>query len=163
MKEIFEYIEQHHDAYLEELFTFLRCKKHQYPGWRGEGMCRASCRNHGEKQNQGIHLSHGQASNCIRGTYRRRNPSHHAGIRHYDVQPPEPLGEWESEPFEPTIRDGKIFCRGVSDDKSQLFTHIKAAQAWAEVKGRHSCQYKIPFWRRGRNRKPGFASVRRKP
>jgi acetylornithine deacetylase/succinyl-diaminopimelate desuccinylase-like protein len=45
---------------------------------------------------------------------------------HYDVQPPEPLEEWKSPPFEPEIRDGKIFARGADDDKGQLFMHIKA-------------------------------------
>lgn len=49
---------------------------------------------------------------------------------HYDVQPAEEDG-WETPPFEPAIRNGKIFCRGSSDDKGQLFTHIKAVEAWA--------------------------------
>jgi len=47
---------------------------------------------------------------------------------HYDVQPPEPLELWDSPPFEPTIRDGKIYARGATDDKGQMFTHIKAVQ-----------------------------------
>lgn len=45
---------------------------------------------------------------------------------HYDVQPPEPLDEWESPPFKPEIREDKIFARGADDDKGQLFMHIKA-------------------------------------
>jgi acetylornithine deacetylase/succinyl-diaminopimelate desuccinylase-like protein len=48
---------------------------------------------------------------------------------HYDVQPPEPLDEWESPAFEPTVRDGNLFARGASDDKGQLFLHIKALEA----------------------------------
>ncbi|MFL5544659.1 MAG: dipeptidase [Gemmatimonadaceae bacterium] len=48
---------------------------------------------------------------------------------HYDVQPPEPLDLWTSPPFEPTVRDGKIFARGSVDDKGQLFLHIKALEA----------------------------------
>ena len=43
---------------------------------------------------------------------------------HYDVQPPEPLELWETEPFEPVIRDGKIWARGASDDKGQFYAHI---------------------------------------
>ncbi len=48
---------------------------------------------------------------------------------HYDVQPAEPLDLWTSPPFEPTMRNGKIFARGSVDDKGQLFLHIKALEA----------------------------------
>lgn len=54
---------------------------------------------------------------------------------HYDVQPPDPLELWTSPPFEPTVRDGKIFARGATDDKGQLFTHIKSIQAWVKEEG----------------------------
>lgn len=43
---------------------------------------------------------------------------------HYDVQPVEPLGEWLSPPFEPTVRDGRVFCRGATDNKGQLMAHM---------------------------------------
>ncbi|PJF47556.1 MAG: M20/M25/M40 family metallo-hydrolase [Chloroflexi bacterium] len=55
---------------------------------------------------------------------------------HYDVQPAEPLELWESPPFEPTIRDGKIFARGASDDKGELVTRIHALEAWLATQGR---------------------------
>lgn len=45
---------------------------------------------------------------------------------HYDVQPPDPLNLWTSPPFEPTVRDGKIYARGSADDKGQFYMHIKA-------------------------------------
>ena len=54
---------------------------------------------------------------------------------HYDVQPAEPLDLWDSPPFEPTIRDGKIFARGSVDDKGQLFLHIKALEAHLSTRG----------------------------
>jgi acetylornithine deacetylase/succinyl-diaminopimelate desuccinylase-like protein len=54
---------------------------------------------------------------------------------HYDVQPAEPLELWESPPFEPTVRDGKIFARGSVDDKGQLFLHIKALEALIRTRG----------------------------
>lgn len=47
---------------------------------------------------------------------------------HYDVQPPDPLELWHSAPFEPQIRDGKIFARGACDDKGQFFMHVKALE-----------------------------------
>lgn len=54
---------------------------------------------------------------------------------HYDVQPPDPLDQWTTPPFEPTIRDGKIYARGATDDKGQFFTHMKAAEAWIKATG----------------------------
>ena len=48
---------------------------------------------------------------------------------HYDVQPPDPLDKWQTRPFEPTIRDGCIYARGATDDKGQLFAHLKAVEA----------------------------------
>lgn len=47
---------------------------------------------------------------------------------HYDVQPPDPLDEWQSDPFEPQIRDEKIYARGACDDKGQLYMHVKAVE-----------------------------------
>lgn len=52
---------------------------------------------------------------------------------HYDVQPAEPLELWKSPPFTPTIRDGKIFARGASDDKGQVFCHLAALAAWKQI------------------------------
>lgn len=54
---------------------------------------------------------------------------------HYDVQPAEPLEPWTSPPFEPTVRDGNIVARGATDDKGQMFTHLKAAEAWLKAGG----------------------------
>ena len=55
---------------------------------------------------------------------------------HYDVQPPDPLDDWITPAFEPTVRDGCIFARGATDDKGQVFTHIKSVQAWLETHGK---------------------------
>src|SRR5215208_3673136 len=54
---------------------------------------------------------------------------------HYDVQPAEPLELWTSPPFEPTVRDGRIYARGSVDDKGQLFLHVKALEAHLAVRG----------------------------
>lgn len=48
---------------------------------------------------------------------------------HYDVQPPDPLDEWRTPPFEPTVVDGSIYARGAADDKGQLYVHLKSVQA----------------------------------
>ncbi|MGN6566731.1 MAG: dipeptidase [Flavipsychrobacter sp.] len=52
---------------------------------------------------------------------------------HYDVQPADPLNLWHSGPFEPVIKDGKIFARGACDDKGQMFMHIKALEVMAKT------------------------------
>ncbi|MBU5444981.1 dipeptidase [Paenibacillus sp. MSJ-34] len=54
---------------------------------------------------------------------------------HYDVQPVDPLHLWETPPFEPTIRDNKLYARGATDDKGQLFLHIKALEAILKQEG----------------------------
>jgi acetylornithine deacetylase/succinyl-diaminopimelate desuccinylase-like protein len=54
---------------------------------------------------------------------------------HYDVQPVEPLDLWTSPPFEPTVRDGKLYARGSVDDKGQLYIHVKAAEALLRERG----------------------------
>jgi len=47
---------------------------------------------------------------------------------HYDVQPPDPLNLWETPPFEPQIREGRIYARGACDDKGQMYMHVKALE-----------------------------------
>ncbi len=54
---------------------------------------------------------------------------------HYDVQPPEPLGEWQSPPFAAEIRDGKLYARGVADNKGNLVARLSAVEAWLQTRG----------------------------
>ncbi|MDX1963320.1 MAG: dipeptidase [Pirellulales bacterium] len=54
---------------------------------------------------------------------------------HYDVQPPDPLGQWISPPFEPTVRQGNLFARGATDDKGQFLTHVQSAASWTRTAG----------------------------
>jgi len=54
---------------------------------------------------------------------------------HYDVQPPEPLEEWICDPFSGEIREGKIYGRGVSDNKGNIVSRLKAVQAFLEIIG----------------------------
>ncbi len=61
---------------------------------------------------------------------------------HYDVQPPDPLNLWTSPPFEPVIKDGKIFARGSCDDKGQVYMHIKAFETMMRL-NQLSCNVKF--------------------
>ena len=62
---------------------------------------------------------------------------------HYDVQPPEPLELWETPPFEPTLRDGKLYARGVSDDKSHITYRLLAIDALLATDGELPCNIKF--------------------
>ncbi len=62
---------------------------------------------------------------------------------HYDVQPPDPLDEWISPPFEPTVRNGNIYARGATDDKGQMLTHVKSVEAWIKTAGKLPVQVKF--------------------
>lgn len=58
---------------------------------------------------------------------------------HYDVQPPDPLEEWVSPPFEPTLRDGRIWARGIGDNKGQHFAQLLAIETHLNVHGTLPC------------------------
>jgi acetylornithine deacetylase/succinyl-diaminopimelate desuccinylase-like protein len=62
---------------------------------------------------------------------------------HYDVQPPDPLEAWISPPFEPTVRDGRLYARGVGDNKGQHFAQILGVEALLAVRGELPCNVKI--------------------
>ncbi len=61
---------------------------------------------------------------------------------HYDVQPPDPLNLWDSPPFEPVIKDNKIYARGAADDKGQMYMHVKAFE-YMVVSNKLPCNVKF--------------------
>ncbi len=62
---------------------------------------------------------------------------------HYDVQPADPLDQWTSPPFEPTVRGGNLYARGATDDKGQILTHVHSAEAWLATVGHLPVQLKF--------------------
>ena len=64
---------------------------------------------------------------------------------HYDVQPPEPLEKWDSPPFTPTLRERRLYARGVSDDKGPMLIPIKVAQAFVATTGKLPVNVKFMF------------------
>lgn len=64
---------------------------------------------------------------------------------HYDVQPPEPLDEWKTEPFQLTEKGDFLYARGISDDKGQLFAHIRALEIFKEEKKEIPFNVKVIF------------------
>lgn len=64
---------------------------------------------------------------------------------HYDVQPVDPLNLWETPPFEPSIRDGKLYARGAVDDKSGVWGNLKAMESMFAVEGKLPVNVKVLF------------------
>jgi acetylornithine deacetylase/succinyl-diaminopimelate desuccinylase-like protein len=77
---------------------------------------------------------------------------------HYDVQPEDPLKEWTTPPFEPTIRDGILYGRGATDDKGQVWTHVKAVESLLKTEGELPCE--VLFLLEGEEESGGDALAR---
>ena len=135
-----EYIDKNRDRFRNELFDFLRI-----PSVSARSEHRADTRRAAEwlmarMKDAGLEVSlHETAGHpIVLGEWRGAGPSAPTVLiyGHYDVQPPEPLELWTSPPFEPQVRDGRIYARGSVDDKGQLYLHIKAIEAHLQGAGR---------------------------
>ncbi|MBM3774252.1 MAG: dipeptidase [Acidobacteria bacterium] len=134
-----QFVESQRDRFLEELKTFLRIPsistlpEHKGDIERAAEFVAAGLRNAGMENVEIIRTA--------------KHPLvyadwlHASGkptvlcYGHYDVQPPDPLELWKSPPFEPVVRDGNIYARGSSDDKGQMYMHIKAVETLRAVNG----------------------------
>ena len=125
-----EYIETHKDRFLEELFELIRIpsisSKEENKGdmFRmaeavKESLLKAGAEKAMVLKTDGHPVVYGEK-------FVNENLPTVLVYGHYDVQPAEPLELWKSQPFEPEVRDGKIYARGADDDKGQLFMHVKA-------------------------------------
>lgn len=124
------YIEQNRDRFFEELFSLLRIPSISAKAAHKNDMQRCAERlvellKEAGADEAGVYPSDG---NPVVFGQKIIDPSLRTVLvyGHYDVQPPEPLEKWNSDPFEPEIHDGAIWGRGANDDKGQLFMHIKA-------------------------------------
>ena len=78
---------------------------------------------------------------------------------HYDVQPPDPIDKWKSSPFEPVIRDDRLYARGVSDDKGPLSIPIAVVAAFREVRGKLPINIKVIIEGEEESGSPHFAQA----
>ncbi len=130
MVSVIDYIEKHKTRFLDELFDFIRIPSVSADKNNGKAML-AAC----EYIKENLLKSGADKSEVIQTSgwpvvYGEKIVDSSLPTLlvygHYDVQPPDPIDEWESPPFEPVIRDEKIFARGADDDKGQLFMQLKA-------------------------------------
>ncbi len=130
MHDLKKYIEENEGRFLEELFELIRIpsvsskddhKEHMYTAaeWIKEKLIKEGADHAEVMETEGHPVVYGEKildaslpTVLIYG--------------HYDVQPAEPFDLWKSPPFEPEVRDGRIYARGANDDKGQMFMHFKA-------------------------------------
>jgi acetylornithine deacetylase/succinyl-diaminopimelate desuccinylase-like protein len=130
MEQINKYIEENKDRFIEELFELLRIPSvssksgHREDMYRAAGYLKESLLAAGAESAEIISTD----GHPVVYAEKMTDPSLPVVMvyGHYDVQPAEPLELWKSPPFEPEIREGKIWGRGADDNKGQLFMHIKA-------------------------------------
>lgn len=130
MQEIRNYIEANKDRFLDELFALLRFPSVSAdPKYKNDVLKTASyvAEKLHEAGAEKVEVCQTAGYPVVYGE-KIIDPAKPTVLvyGHYDVQPPDPLELWKTPPFEPTIRDGKIYARGACDDKGQFYMHVKA-------------------------------------
>lgn len=133
MSAVIDYINQNRQQYVDELFALLRMQTVSADSTKKQEL--VTCAEHLARHLAGIGLT----------ATVEKTPGHPIVYAewlgrpgaptvlyygHYDVQPTDPLEEWKTPPFEPTVKDGSVYARGSSDDKGQFYTHVKAVEAF---------------------------------
>ena len=136
---VISYVRSHQQEHLDELFDFLRIpsvsaqtEKHGKDVERAAQFVAQALRDAGMEN---VQLLQTPGNPLVYGDWLHAGPGAPTVLvyGHYDVQPAEPFELWVSPPFEPTIRDGKLFARGATDDKGQMYAHVKGVEAHLKV------------------------------
>ena len=140
MSDVHDYIDQNLARFREELFEFLRIPSVSARSEHADDMRAAAEWLYERMKDAGLDVTIEETAGhpIVLGEWRGAGDDAPTVLiyGHYDVQPPEPLELWTSPPFEPTIRDGRIYARGSVDDKGQLYLHVKAIEAHMKATGR---------------------------
>ena len=132
MESVLRYLEEHRRRFVAELVELLRI-----PSVSAKREHRADCTRAAEYVQSRFQELGLDAVLCATPGNPIVLARYHAGVDkptvlvygHYDVQPAEPLDLWHSPPFEPLIEEGNLYARGATDDKGQMYAHVKAAEA----------------------------------
>jgi acetylornithine deacetylase/succinyl-diaminopimelate desuccinylase-like protein len=136
LEKVYRYIDENADAFVEDL---VRLVKQPSVSAKGEGI--EECAKLVEEMMHEAGLSakilkNGKGNPVVYGEARSGNTAKTLLFyNHYDVQPPEPLEEWQFNPFSGTIAGGKVYGRGVVDNKGNLVSRLKAVQAFIKTVG----------------------------
>jgi acetylornithine deacetylase/succinyl-diaminopimelate desuccinylase-like protein len=143
LSDVFTYIEQNQEALLKRLIDYLR--RPSISAY-GEGIAEVADYIAGVMRKMGLRVKIMPTSGwpMVFG-----ESAHLPGAPtvllygHYDVQPPDPLEAWTTPPFEPTIRDGRLYARGVGDNKGQHFAQLMALEMLLTCRGSLPCNVKV--------------------
>jgi acetylornithine deacetylase/succinyl-diaminopimelate desuccinylase-like protein len=136
MQSVLEYLAANEARFVEELCTYLRFPSISAQSDHRRDMRACAdwlvehCREMGLKARR--HATSGHPL-VTASTPRREGRAHFLVYGHYDVQPPDPLDQWHSPPFVPSIRNGAVYARGATDNKGQHFAHLKAVEAYLKT------------------------------
>ncbi|GAA5522500.1 dipeptidase [Aliifodinibius salicampi] len=134
MSDVSDYITDHKEQFKDELFEFLRIPSISTSSEHKEDVRNAAnflIKNLKSLNLDRVELFETDGNPIVYGELETDHSKPTVLVYgHYDVQPPDPLDLWKTQPFEPTVREGDIYARGASDDKGQSFTHVKALEAY---------------------------------
>ncbi|ENH96283.1 dipeptidase [Gracilibacillus halophilus YIM-C55.5] len=146
--QVVTYLQQHQDTYIEQLKEFLRM-----PSVSTDSSHHQDVRNTAEfvanfLSNAGfkkVEVQETEGHPLIFAEWLEAGTNAPTVLfyGHYDVQPPDPLDQWKSQPFEPDIRDGRLYARGASDDKGQVFMHLAVFDAFFKTTGELPLNVKV--------------------
>ena len=137
MQPVLDYLANHRPRFEEELFQYLRLPSVSAQSSHNKDM-RATA-DWLVKHSRSIGLKVKKHKTSFHPIVTASTPKcagkrpHFLVYGHYDVQPAEPLEEWDTPPFEPTIRNGAVYARGATDNKGQHFAHLKAVEAFLQT------------------------------
>jgi|SRR5665811_1156097 len=136
LNDVLTVIDDYAETDLGDLFTLVRQPSISAQDI-GVGECASLVRRFMEDAGLATRMLETSGHPMVLGTWLEAGPDKPTILfyGHYDVQPPDPLELWNSEPFEPEIRNGRIYARGVSDNKAQFFSHLLAIRHWMHVAG----------------------------
>jgi len=135
LDDVFQYIDAHRDDYISALQRML-----QQPSIAAQGVGMTEMASMVEESLGRLGFEPRQVDTrggfpVVYGEKRGASDKTLSFYNHYDVQPADPLDEWTSDPWSGEIRDGKIFARGVADNKGNIAARFAAIHAWQEVRG----------------------------
>jgi len=139
VEQVINYIESNYDNYIEELKDFLRIPSISTLAEHKEDMQKAAdfvadkLRTAGMNQ---VEVFQTEGHPIVYGEWLGAPGKPTVLIYgHYDVQPVDPIELWDNDPFDPVIKEDKIFARGATDDKGQMYVHIKSVEAYFKSLG----------------------------